>query len=112
MAVPQAARRPSNSVRTVAVTLVVRLAAAAATNTTLYVSTSGKLASHLIRPKSPNKSKFVMPSVLASTGSAELSTSRMAQLPMICVTVADDGFSCSRQKTGSEKKPTTDASHR
>lgn len=58
---PQAARRPSSSRRMAAVILEARLVAAATANTTLYASTRGKLASHSMRPKSPSRSKLVMP---------------------------------------------------
>lgn len=50
-----------SSLLTVAVNLLIRQRVAVAANTKLYRSTIRKLPSHSMRPKSPRRSKFVMP---------------------------------------------------
>lgn len=69
------------------VSVLMRQADVSPANRTLYRNTMWKFPNQLYRPKSPSRSKPVMPSVREKTGRAELSTSRHTQFPMICVSV-------------------------
>lgn len=72
---------------TAQVTVLMRQAEVSPAKSTLYRKTMWKFPSQLYRPKSPNRSNLVIPRVREKTGSAELSTSRDTQFPMIWVRV-------------------------